>query len=148
MEQTNWQKFYLFMYEAKSAAGIYFVAFVFFYLFYGILEPNQASSLDFWTAIQIFAACLLIGLGQSFLLTNNVTNSRITIWGCWSLSVTILFSELFQWFQSYPYWYRYVFYAAIALSLFFYWLALVWDLQRETKTLNRALEDYQQKNKK
>lgn len=149
MKKGKYQEFYLFMYEAKSVAGIYFLAFVFFYLVFGIFNPAQATTLDFWTSIQIFAACLLIGLGQSFLLSNHkVTITRILLWSVWSLLITVLFTEGFNWFHSYPGWYRFVFYGMIALSFLFYWLVLDWQLQRETRSLNHALSEYKEKNKR
>lgn len=148
MNQKRWQDFYLFMYDAKSAAGIYFVAFVFFYLVFGVYDPARATTLDFWTSLQLFAACLLIGLGQSFLLSpDKVIPSRFAIWSAWSLIITVLFAEGFDWFHAYPDWYRFVFYGLIAVSFLLYWLALDWQLKRETKNLNHALHEYKQKNK-
>lgn len=132
--RQQWQNFYLFMYEAKLAAGIYFAAFVFFYLVFGVFNPGQATTLDFWTAIQFFAACLLIGMGKNFFLGDHATSpARLLMWSAWSLAVTVFFSGLFQWFQPYPAWYRLLFYGAITLSCLLYGLALKWQSQRESK---------------
>jgi hypothetical protein len=145
--KKKWQQFYLFMYEAKTTAGIYFLAFVFFYLVFGVFDTENAITLSFWTSMQIFLASLLIGLGQSFLLSNNeLTVPRISLWSVWALGVTIGFSEGFGWFESYPGWYSLIFYSLITISFFFSWLALNWRLQKESDVLNDALTDYKEKN--
>lgn len=144
--KKKYQDFYLFMFDVKNTGGIYFIAFVFFYLVFGVFEPGSSITLDFWTAMQIFAACLLIGFGQGLLLKKELSHSRMFLWGIWALLVTVGFSEGFGWFALYPEWYRYVFYSMITISFFFYWLALSWRLQKETKMLNEALVRYKGKN--
>jgi hypothetical protein len=147
MKKRKWQDFYLFMFDVKTTGCIYFVAFVFFYLVFGVINPSLSTTLDFWTSMQIMLACLLIGFGQGIILPkNNLSVPRIIIWGIWALVVTVSFSEGFQWFQLYPRWYSFGFYSIIAISFIFFWLALNWRLERETKELNHALGKYKQKN--
>jgi hypothetical protein len=137
------------MYDVKTTCCIYFVAFVFFYFGFGIMETTQPIILDFPTALQIMAACVLIGFGQGLLISkNNLTLPRVLIWGIWSFLVTIGFSSAFQWFDAYPDWYKIVFYSFIAISFILMFLALQWHLQRETKKLNEALYEFKEKSNK
>jgi hypothetical protein len=148
MSSKKWPDLYLFLYEVKSTACLYFAAFVFFYLFYGVIDPGTSASLDFWTAIQIFAACLLIGFGQVLIQPKKLlTVPRIILWGVWSAVITVGFTEAFHWFGTYPVWYRLVFYCIIAVSFVFLWLTLYWQLQKETKALNDALKIFQESSK-
>ncbi|MFF5994008.1 hypothetical protein AAGS61_04490 [Lysinibacillus sp. KU-BSD001] len=149
MNNKKWQDFYLFMFDIKTTVGIYFLAFVFFYLVFGVLEPENATTLDFWTAMQIFTACWLIGMGEGLLLyKKDVSFSRILLWSVWAFFIMVGFSEGFGWFSHYTEWYRYIFYSMITISFFFYWLALDWRLQKETKDLNDALVKYKEIMKK
>ncbi|WP_428910760.1 hypothetical protein [Niallia sp. Krafla_26] len=141
--KKKWQDFYLFMFDVKTTGCIYFVAFVFFYFVFGVINDRYWVTLDFWTSMQIMLACLLIGVGQGiFLPKNHLSLPRIIIWAVWALLVTVGFSEGFQWFQMYPRWYSFGFYSIIAISFFFFWVALNWRLERETKELNHALVKY------
>lgn len=143
--KKKWQQFFLFMYDAKMTAGIYFLAFVFFYLVFGVFDSETATSLTFWTSMQLFAASLLIGLGQGFILSNHeLTLPRISFWSVWALGITVAFSESFGWFENYPLWYSMMFYSLITVSFFFYWLALHWRLQKESVELNNALIQFKE----
>ena len=148
MNKRKWQDLYLFIFDVKTTGCIYFVAFVFFYLAFGIINPANSTVIDFWTFMQIMLACLLIGFGQgSILPKNDLSIPRILLWGVRSLLVTITFSEGFHWFNMHPRWYSLVFYGVIAVSFFFFWLAFYWRLQRETRELNDALNKFRGKNK-
>ncbi|HHY83709.1 MAG TPA: hypothetical protein GX505_13680 [Clostridiales bacterium] len=148
MRKIKWSEIYLLMYELKSTVGIYFMAFVFFYLFYGVFDNTISQTLDFWTVIQMFSACMLIGFGQGlFQLRKYFTIPRILLWGLMSMIVTIGFSEFFNWFDSYPVWYRIVFYSIILISFVLMLLTLYWQLQKETKNLNEALRKYKESRK-
>jgi hypothetical protein len=148
MRIKKWPDIYLRLYEAKTTACLYFAAFTFFYLFYGVIDPSKSKSIDFWTALQLYAACLMIGFGQVLIQPKKLlTVPRILLWGVWSAFVTVGFVEGFHWFTGYPAWYRFVFYSIIAVSFVFLWLTLYWQLQKETKTLNDALKEFKEKNK-
>ncbi|WP_282155468.1 hypothetical protein [Cytobacillus gottheilii] len=141
----KWQEIFLFMYESKATAGMYFIAFVFFYLVLGSIDKSMQTSLQFWTCIQLFLACLFIGLGQGIILSKrDLTVWRLILWSGWSLFITILFTEFFSWFAGYPNWYRYTFYGAITLSFIIFGLALKWKLNKETRELNMALHHYKE----
>lgn len=71
MNKRKWQDLYLFIFDVKTTGCIYFVAFVFFYLAFGIINPANSTVIDFWTFMQIMLACLLIGFGQGFILPKN-----------------------------------------------------------------------------
>lgn len=147
--KKRWINFYLFMYDVKTTCCIYFVAFVFFYYGFGFMEAIKPITLDFYTTLQIMAACILIGFGQGVLVSkNNLTVSGVLIWGIWSFLVTIGFSTVFQWFDVFPDWYSIVFYCFIASSFILMFLALQWHLQRETKKLNEALYEFKEKSNK
>ena len=143
MKKKQWQDLYLFLFDVKTTACVYFVTFVFFYLVYEIIDPSSSTTLDLWTSMQILIACLLIGFGQGLILTRNgLSVLRIFLWGVWSLFITISFSEGFHWFNRYPRWYSLTFYGIIAISILFIWLVLDWRLQRETQELNDALNKF------
>ena len=144
----KWKDFYLFIYDVKTTGCIYFVAFVFFYLVYGFIDPGNATTLDSWTCMQFIIACFLIGLGQGLIIPkNDISVPRILLWGLLSMLITVGFSEGFRWFNSYPRWYSLIFYSVIAISFIFMWLAFYWRLQRETKVLNDALNKFKEINK-
>lgn len=146
--KKKWKEVYLFMFNVKITGCFYFVAFVFFYLVFGVLDMATTPSLNFWTSVQMFIACLGIGFAQGIIIPkNNLSVARILIWCFVSIIITIFFSEWFEWFSMYSNWYSYVFYSCIAISFFFYWLALSWQLQRETKQLNDALYKFKELNK-
>ncbi|WP_080848359.1 hypothetical protein [Cytobacillus gottheilii] len=141
----KWQEIFLFMYESKATAGMYFMAFVFFYLVLGSIDPSVQTKLQFWTCIQIFIACLFIGLGQGIILSkSDLSIWRLILWSGWSLFITIFFTEVYSWFAGYPNWYRFIFFGAITLSFIIFGLALKWKLNQETKKLNIALNHYKE----
>lgn len=136
------------MFNVKTTASLYFLAFIFFYFVFGLYANGSSSTLDLWTSIQIFVACLLIGFGQCIIIPKkDLTVPRILLWGLWSLFVTIIFSEYFHWFNSYPKSFSIIFYSIITISFLFFWRVLYWQLQKETKVLNDALNKFKENKK-
>lgn len=45
------QRYYLFIYEAKTTSGVFFLAYVVLYLFLGLAAPEKIT-IDLFTAIQ------------------------------------------------------------------------------------------------
>lgn len=146
MKHKKWANVFLFMYDVKSIGCIYFVAFVIFYLAFGIFDKDMEVTLDFYTAMEIMVASLLIGFGKVLMIqNNNISIPRILIWGTWSLSITIGFSSGFQWFSMYPDWYKIVFYGIITISFLLVWFVLYFSMLKETMILNDALNNYKEK---
>ncbi len=74
------QRYYLFIYEAKTTSGVYFLAFSVLYLFLGLAVPERIT-IDLFTAIQMMIACFLIGFSQHIIIPyEKVTVKRAFIW--------------------------------------------------------------------
>jgi hypothetical protein len=139
------QRYYLFIYEAKTTSGVYFLAFSVLYLFLGLAVPEKIT-IDLFTAIQMMIACFLIGFSQHIIIPyEKVTVKRAFIWMVFSIIVTFGFSLGFAWFVGFPKWCAVVFYTFMIWGFAMMWLAVKWYSEKENKKLNENLKAYQKR---
>lgn len=139
------QRYYLFIYEAKTTSGVFFLAFVVLYLFLGLSAPEKIT-IDLFKAIQMMIACFLIGFSQHIIIPyEKVTVKRAFIWMVFSIIVTFGFSLGFAWFSGLPKWCAVAFYSFMIWGFAMMWLAVKWYSERENKKLNENLKAYQKR---
>ena len=143
---TGFARLYLWSASAKYTMGIYFLVFVFLYLFLGFASAGPAATLDFFTAMQMAVASLLIGLGrQGIVPGHRLTRPRGILWMVLSIVVTVAFGLVFEWFSAFPGWCLPAFLAIVTLCGAAALLGQFFELYRETRQLNRQLEQYQRR---
>ncbi len=145
-ERSNhfFARMYLWMTKAKSTMGLFFTAFVFYYLFLGLLLSKPPIMLDFFVALEMVFACFFIGvLQQAVLPLEHIGKVRILIWTLGSTAITLVFSLFFGWFSPFPSWVFVLFLVFVIFSVMAMVLAYRFDLQRETSELNEKLAQYQ-----
>ncbi|WP_258728732.1 DUF3021 family protein [Bacillus atrophaeus] len=142
-------KFYLFSYESKGTMGMYFASFVVVYLIFGRISVGPDINLDLWTAVQMVAACGLIGFSQRAIVTKDLLSmKRCFLWGLFSSVVTVSFTIGFGWFDGFPLWCGIVFCTVMIIGYMMMWLALYWESERETRKLNKKLREFQEKGRR
>ncbi|MDR0381980.1 MAG: hypothetical protein LBH86_08335 [Oscillospiraceae bacterium] len=143
---TAFARLYLWTSAAKYTMGIFFVMFVSLYLFLGFISEGAAVTLDFFTAIQMVCACLLIGFARQGIVPNDrLTKPRCVLWVGVSTLVTLVFSLLFGWFEKFPPWCLIMFLAMTVVGMAAALLGHFIELYRETRLLNHQLEKFQQR---
>lgn len=149
IKNSGFARLYLWTAKAKYTMGIFFVAFVFVYLLFGLISEGPAVTLDFFTAVQMVFACFFIGiLQQAILPVEKLSRSRCILWVASGVAVTLVFSLVFKWFAQFPLWCFIVFTVFIAIGMVAMIAGYYLELHRETKRLNRSLEQYQKRNLK
>lgn len=147
MKKTETGRFsdlYLFAYNAKTTMALYFMAFVLFYLFLGIISMETDVVLDFTKAIQMLFASMVIGFGQELIVPVEQFNAtRCAFWMALASAATICSVVLFRWFDGFPVWCGIVFCTAAVVGFAALLLGLLFDSRRETKKLNEHLKVYQ-----
>lgn len=143
-KNSGFAKLYLWTTKAKYTMGIFYVAFVMFYLLFGLLGDGPAVTLDFFTAIQMLFACFFIGIvKQAVLPVEKLNRPRCVLWVVSGVLITLAFSLVFKWFQSFPRWCFIVFLLFVAVAMVAMLLGYYLELHRETKRLNRGLAQFQ-----
>ena len=143
---TGFARLYLWSASAKYTMGIFFLVFVFLYLFLDFVSAGPAATLDFLTALQMALASLLIGLGrQGIVPVHRLTRLRGILWVALSAVITVAFGLIFGWFAAFPRWCFPVFLAIIVVCGAAALLGHLFELHRETRQLNRQLEQYQRR---
>ncbi|MEL7610380.1 MAG: hypothetical protein AAGU74_12885 [Bacillota bacterium] len=145
--QSRYTRFYVWMVKAKTTMGLLFTAFVFIYLLFGFVREGSTATLDLITALEMVFACFFIGLGQQIVLpSEKLTRMRCALWILIGMVVTLAFSLVFNWFALFPPWCVFLYTVFIAFGM----LAMIvnnhLELGRETRRLNRLLEQFQKRN--
>ena len=143
---SGFARLYTWMTKAKYTMGIFFALYVVFYLFFGIIIKDMNVSLNFFTAVQMLFTCLLIGIMQQiFIPLDKISLIRCAAWIASGTVITVLAELMFRWFSLFPAWCFPVFTVFMILGMLFMVLAVYLELHRETKSLNRNLEIFQNK---
>lgn len=144
-KNSGFARLYLWTAKAKYTMGIFFTMFVLFYLLMGILCKTPVA-LDFYTAFQMMFACFAIGiLQQAFLPIEKLSFMRCAFWVVSGVSSTLLFNFVFGWYKPLPTWCFYTFVLFLAIGMLAMIASYYLELHRETKLLNRNLEQYQKR---
>ncbi|MDL2293514.1 DUF3021 domain-containing protein [Ruminococcaceae bacterium OttesenSCG-928-D13] len=150
LKNSGFARMYLWTTKAKYTMGIFFIVHVLGYLLLGLLGllgDGAAVTLDFFTAVQMMFACYLIGVLQQWILpAEKLSRARCVLWGVSGVAATLVFNLVFGWFRSFPTWYLILFLLFVALGMVAIILGYYLQLHRETKHLNRRLEQYQKRN--
>lgn len=135
---------YIWMTKAKYTMGIFYTAFVLFYLFFGEFFASPKISLDFAVAIEMCFACFFIGLAQQALISvNKLSGKRCMLWVVIGSIITLLFSVVFRWFEGFPFWCFILFHVLAVLSMAAMLISYYFELHQETQKLNQYLEVFQ-----
>lgn len=136
---------YLFSYEAKNTAALYFLASVIVYLGLGKIT-NSSDSLNVWTALQMVIACSLIGFSQKLIVPlEKLDIKRSIIWIVLSSTIVISFALGFNWFGAFPLWCTILYCVVLVIGFAMLTIGLLFDSKRETQKLDAALKAYQKK---
>lgn len=137
------QRYYLFIYNVKVTAGVYFMEFATLYLLFG-LSSETSIKLDLWTALQMLLACFIIGF-SIFIITpyEKFSAKRASICTVLCSFTTIVFSIYFNWFEGFTNWSKIAFYLIIIVGFGLLWPAMKWYTEAEDKKLNYKLKEYQ-----
>lgn len=142
--ETGFAKLYLWTAKAKFTMGIFFVAFVLAYLFFGFITEGTTASLGFFTAVQMMFACFFIGIAQQLILpTDKLTKPRCILWIAVGVAITFVFSLVFGWFAGFPLWCGIAFIVVLTMGMVAMILSCYLELHRETKLLNKQLVQFQ-----
>lgn len=146
MANSGFARLYLWTTKAKHTMGIFFVAFVVFFLLFGLISEGSTITLNFVTAIEMVFACFFIGLVQQAILpVEKLSRARCMLWVVSGVLITLAFSLVFGWFSALPLWCLIAFLLITALAM----VAMIWsyylELHRMTKRLNRGLEQFQRR---
>ncbi len=140
------ERFYVWVTESKMTMGLFFAAYVFFYLFLGFFADEAPAQIDFSTSLEMMVAAFLLGILQKLLVpgrSGKITPPRSIAWVALSTLATLGFSLAFGWFAGYPAWCLALFVGAVALGVslmvYFYYL----QLKAETRRLNERLARFQ-----
>lgn len=146
LKNSGFAQLYLWTTKAKYTMGIFFVVYVFVYLLLGVLCDGATATLNFFTAVQMIFACLFIGLLQQAILpVEKLSRTRCVLWVASGVALTLLFSLVFGWFRPFPLWCLIVFLLVMAMGMTAMIAGYYLELHRETKRLNRSLEQYQKR---
>lgn len=141
---SRFARLYLWFAKAKYTMGIFYVAYVFFYLLLGLISEGPAVTLDLYTAIEMLFACFFIGVIQQAMLTvDKLSRTRCALWIVSGTLITLVFSLAFGWFEDFPTWCFVVFHIIMALGMGAMILVYYIDLNKETRLLNAKLEQFQ-----
>lgn len=147
MKNSRFAKLFLWMVKAKYTMGIFYVVFILFYLFFGLVSEGPSVMMDLFTALQMLFACFFIGvLQQAILPVEKLSHFRGVMWVASGVAVTLLFSFTFGWFVRFPLWCLILFVLFVAIGMVAMIVGYYLELHRETKRLNRSLEHYQKRN--
>lgn len=142
-ENSGFARLYTWITKAKFTMGIFFMMHVILFLFFGLIINGTKVSLDFYSALEMLIACFLIGLLQQAVIPQEkFTRIRCTLWIISSAFITLLFGLVFQWFRLFPAWCFPVFIAFEVIGMLFMILSYYLELNRETKYLNRKLDQF------
>lgn len=142
---SGFARLYLWATKAKYTMGIFYIAFVFFYLLLGFISKGPAATLDFFTAFQMIFVCFAIGLLQQAILpAGKLSRTRCIAWMASGTAVTLLSGLLFRWFAQFPLWCAIVFPIVVLLGMGAIIVGYYIELHRETKALNHQLKQYQE----
>lgn len=145
--QSRFARLYVWMTKAKSTMGLFFSVFVVVYLLFGLINEGLTVSLDLFTAIEMVFACFFIGLSQQILLpSEKLTKARCAVWISSGMVITLAFSLIFDWFARFPLWCVFLFAVVIAMGMMAMIIGFDLELRRETRRLNRQLEQFQKRN--
>lgn len=143
-KNSGFAKLYLWTTKAKYTMGIFYVAFVMFYLLFGLVGDGPAITLDFFTAVQMVFACFFIGIVQQAILpVEKLNRIRCVLWIVSGVLITLAFSLGFGWFSAFPTWCFIVFLLITAAAMVAMLLSYYLELHRETRRLNRGLAQFQ-----
>ncbi|MDL2205678.1 hypothetical protein LJC33_02060 [Eubacteriales bacterium OttesenSCG-928-N13] len=149
LKNSGFARLFVWTAKAKYTMGLFFVVFVLFYLFFGLITEGETVALDFFTALQMVFACFFIGILQQALLpASKLNRARCVLWVLFGVVITLGFSVVFGWFAQFPRWCLVVFVLFVAVAMMFMIILYYLELQRETKRLNQGLEQYQKRNTK
>lgn len=130
--------------KVKEAMGLLFIAYVFFYLFFGLFAEPGFQGLDLFTCIEMAFATFFVGvIRQAVIPAGTWTIKRGVFWMLASEAITVGFSLVFHWFEGFPIWCALVFWGFMAFGFAFMILEYYFELHRETALLNRKLEQFQ-----
>lgn len=134
---------YLWFAQAKYTMGVFFVAYVFFYLVLGALTRGPGTPLDLWTGVEMMFACFFIGVIQQALLTvDKLNRTRCILWVVSGTLIGLVFSLIFRWFEGLATWCFAVFHLCMALGMAAMILVYYIELSRETQLLNARLAQF------
>lgn len=143
-KNSGFARLYLWTAKAKYTMGIFFLAYVLLYLFLGLIGSEADVTLDLLTAIEMMFACFFIGLLQQAIVPKEkLSYARGALWIVSGVLIALVFSLLFGWFEGFPLWCFLLFLGLPAVGMVALILAHYFDLNRETKQLNRELERFQ-----
>lgn len=145
-QESMFSRIYLWMAAAKALMGLFFAFYVFMYLFFGYILLEPAIELDFFTSFEMLFASFFIGILQCIVIPSNehLTTVRCALFVVSSVTITLAFSLVFGWFNAFPSWCLYAFIVITAIGICFMILQYHLQLQRETRQLNKQLEQFQQ----
>ena len=142
-ETTAFARLYHWTATAKYIMGILYLAFTFIYLLFGNIT-GAAKTLDFVTAGQMMAACFLVGIAkQAIVPPNNINKTRSFLWVASGTVIILLFCFLGGWYSSFPIWCLAIFIFVAVAGMVAVVLSYYLELHRETETLNKRLESFQ-----
>ncbi len=142
-ENSGFAGLYRWITKAKFTMGIFFTMHGMLFLFLGLIINGTTVSLDFFTALEMLFACFFIGLLQQAVIPQEkFTRVRCALWVVSGTLITLLFGLVFQWFRLFPAWCFPVFIAFEVIGMLFMILSYYLELHRETKYLNRKLDQF------
>ena len=145
-ENSGYAQLYTWITKAKLTMGVFFTMHVIIFLFFDLIFNGTTVSLDFFTALEMLFACFFIGLLQQAVIPpEKFTRIRCALWIISGASVTLLFGLVFQWFKLFPAWCFPAFIAFEIIGMLFMILSYYLELHRETKYLNRKLDQFRNK---
>jgi len=142
-ENSGFARLFAWITKAKFTSGIFFMMHVILFLFFGLITNGTKVSLDFYTAFEMLIACFFIGLLQQAVIPQEkFTRVRCALWIVSVTFITLLFGLVFQWFRLFPAWCFPVFIVSEVIGMLFMILSYYLELNRETKYLNRKLDQF------
>lgn len=142
-ENSGFARLYTWITKAKFTMGVFFTMHVIFFLFFGLVINGTTVLLDFFTALEMLFACFFIGLlQQAVILPEKFTRVRCALWVVSGTFITLLFGLVFRWFRLFPAWCFPVFITFEVIGMLFMILSYYLELHRETKYLNRKLDQF------
>ncbi|MGM9536785.1 MAG: hypothetical protein ACI3VN_00455 [Candidatus Onthomonas sp.] len=139
--------FYKWGMEVKLYMGLYTVAAVFFKGISAVLMGE--NSISVWTLLEMLIVSFVFSVIQYPLMPEGQWRSGKSV-ALWALSANVLYlggALVFGWFEGIPLWAGLVLAAVLEGGLFAVWFGVAVARRRDTKTLNRHLQQFQNQQK-
>lgn len=144
LKNGKFAKVYIWFTKAKEAMGLFFMAYVFFYLFFGLFAEPGFQGLNLFTSIQMAFASFFVGMIRQAVIPAGILNrARAGLWVVSGEVITVGFSLFFGWFEGFPLWCALTFWGLMAFGFAAMILDYYFELHQETALLNQKLAQFQ-----